>query len=270
MVLICVLALLKWYKIRRTSAILLIILWRERKNFVFLRKRYYNNILKKIAMERITRMFWFAAIVALCASCSKSLTDIGHKGGSTRLSNVNVYRLLYEGVDVGFSDSSVGRPIDSHAPSRIKDGVYYYDDDNNQYPINQILLAEYSRKESQKFLNKFYASLLDPQFDARKFTKRYKSCCVSEAKYQLREAVANAEPMEGWHMFLPKEGPMPKAVSVTYKSGDWFDVCFDGSTEPTLAIEVVVNNVKKPPYIINVRRYGEDDDAEWQMGLRIP
>lgn len=222
-------------------------------------------------MERITRMFGFAAIVALCASCSKSLTDIGHKGGSTSSSGEQIQHVLGWGA---FGAPNSGQHASDYRadniPPRLMDGVYIHDDGTKQYPINQDLVADYSRKESQKFLNKFYASLLDPQFDARKFTKRYKSCCVSEAKYQLREAVANAEPMEGWHMFLPKGGPRPKAVSVTYKSEDWFDVCFDGSTEPTLAIEVVVNNVKKPPYIINVRRYGEDDDAEWQMGLRIP
>lgn len=199
-------------------------------------------------MKTLLSLISLASLTLLLSSCAKSLTDLGYRGGS-------IYTLSASGVGM---QSNQPRIIifDDIQPRNggYQTGFYTATGTNpNMRSANQALISSVSTKERLKFLRKFYSALLAENFNAKKFSKKYRKLCNDDMLAMLDNH--SEDGANGWSVFKPKNSSTNAPIVIQCFDTDVFSVASQNNPTQCLLIEVAMPDLTKEPIICNIQTY---------------
>lgn len=195
------------------------------------------------------------AMMILCtvmASCSRSLTDLGYRGGPVE---------TYDPTLVG-STQPLGR-IDmtyslSLSPWYYLAGVTrdYAGAGHTTIIANTIPNDSLTRtqRKNMYFLQKFYVDLFN-NFRINKFGKKYTKFCsqgVMDSIAAHRQDTVVGKVYGGWQEFIPNTHQQPYTCYINYIGEDWYIIVPDYIYDCRVLIRVA--NEDKNPRIVAVKK----------------
>ena len=171
---------------------------------------YYNS---SLCFMRNKLFIFGLCMSALLASCSKSLTDIGYKGGPTTTTLPPEGRAFSLQPEGELYDKPTPQP--HYVPSNFGGAAF---------PYNQTNISTKSMAESLKM---FYKGLLSAKFDAARFAKKNKNFLADNIKEEIQrysDSVSPKAPLYGWQIFMGKGFGTETSYSVSHYGGNWYQI----------------------------------------------